>query len=129
MNSRVLSRLGFSLTIVSILMVLAIVSRGQTKVRAQKARLVISFYSICCGIDHEAKDKLDKFIRDYEAAHHRRLKMAAVHWGREGEIDYCFRLSELTPRERKSFISRTRSLLSKSKLMRIYKNVPCKSER
>jgi len=118
-----------TLALILITISLSSFANGQTEARVQTSRLVVSFYSICCGIDHEAKDRLDKFIREYEAAHHRRLKKAAVHWGREGEIDYCFRLSELTPRERKSFISRTRSLLSKSKLMRIYKNVPCKSER
>jgi hypothetical protein len=108
---------------------LPIVAGSQTQAREQNSRLVVSFYSICCGIDHTAKEKLDRFINSYEKAMGKQLTKATVHWGREGEIDYCFQLSELLPKEQKRFISKVRLLLRKSKLVHINENASCKSER
>jgi hypothetical protein len=108
---------------------LPIVARSQTQAREQNARLVISFYSICCGIDHKAQEKLDRFINSYEKAKGRQLTKATVHWGREGEIDYCFKLSELLPKEQKRFISKVKWVLRKSRLVHINENAACKSER
>ncbi len=104
-------------------------AHGQTQAREQTARLVISFYSICCGIDHKAQDELDKFIRRYEKTKRKQLTKTSARWGREGEIDYCLKLSELSPREQKRFISQVRLLLKKSKLVRINENAACQSGR
>jgi hypothetical protein len=111
------------------LMGLSSFAHGQTQAGEQASRLVVSFYSICCGIDHKAKEKLDKFIKQYEKAKRRQLAKAAVRWGREGEIDYCLKLSELSPREQKRFISKVRLLLNRSKLVHVNENEACKSER
>lgn len=102
---------------------------GQPQAGEQTQRLVVSFYSICCGIDHQAREKLDKFINNYEKAKGKQLTRSAVRWGREGEIDYCLKLSELSPREQKRFIAKVRSLLKRSKLVHINENVACQSER
>jgi len=104
-------------------------AHGQTQTGKQTARLVVSFYSICCGINQKAQAELDKFIRRYEKTKHKQLAKTAVSWGREGEIDYCLKLSELSPREQKRFISQVRLLLKKSKLVRINENAVCQSGR
>ncbi len=109
------------------LMSFAVVAQGQTQAKAKTSRLVVSFYSICCGIDHEAQESLDRFIQQYEKSKRKQLAKATVNWGREGEIDYCLPLSELSAKERKSFISKVRSLLRKSKLVHIDENVACRS--
>jgi hypothetical protein len=111
------------------LMGLSSFAHGQTQAREQTSRLVVSFYSICCGIDHKAKEKLDEFIKQYEKAKGKQLTKAAVGWGREGEIDYCLKLSELSPRAQKRFIAKVRALLKRSKLVHINENVACQSER
>jgi hypothetical protein len=104
-------------------------AHGQTQASEQTQRLVVSFYSICCGIDHQAQEKLDKFIKQYEKTKRKQLTKAAVSWGREGETDYCLKLSELSPREQKRFIAKVRSLLKRSKLVHINENVACQSGR
>ena len=111
------------------LMGLSSFAHGQTQAGEQTSRLVVSFYSICCGIDHKAQENLDKFIKRYEKAKGKQLTKAAVRWGREGEIDYCLKLSELSPREQKRFISKVRLMLKRSKLVHINENVACQSER
>lgn len=111
------------------LTVLPVFAGSRTQAVEQKSRLVVSFYSICCGIDHQARAKLDRFINSYEKTKGKRIAKATIHWGKEGEIDYCFKLSELLPREQKRFISKVRLLLRKSKLVHINENASCKSER
>jgi hypothetical protein len=96
---------------------------------ALKSRLVVSFYSICCGIDSAAKEQLDKFIAQYEKTKRKKLAKAESHWGREGEIDYCFKLSELSRGQQKNFILKVRSLLKNSKLVHINENDTCQSGR
>ena len=111
------------------LMGLSSFAHGQTQASEQTSRLVVSFYSICCGIDQQAKEKLDEFIKGYEKTKGKQLTKAAVRWGREGEIDYCLQLSELSPRQQKKFISKVRLLLKRSKLVHINENAACQSER
>ena len=111
----------------SLLSFAVVVAQGQEQARAQTSRLVVSFYSICCGIDQQAQESFDKFIKRYEKSKRKQLARATVHWGREGEIDYCLPLSELSAKERKSFVSQVRSLLRKSKLVHIDENVACRS--
>ncbi len=119
----------FSLALLLGLMASPIVANARIQAREWKSRLVVSFYSICCGINRQAQEKFDKFITGYEKKRGKRLAKTAIRWGKEGEIDYCLRLSELSPRERKIFIYRVRLLLKRSKLVHINENVPCRSER
>ena len=104
-------------------------AHGQAQAGEQTSRVVVSFYSICCGIDQKAQKKLDEFIKHYEKAKGKQLTKATVRWGREGEIDYCLKLSELSPREQKRFIAKVRLLLKRSKLVHINENVACQSRR
>ena len=103
--------------------------RGQTQTKSQTRRLVVSFTSICCGIDREAKEKLDDFITKYEKTNGKQLATSSVKWGREGEIDYCLKLSELSRKQQKTFISQVRSLIGKSKLVEIRENAECQTGR
>ena len=91
--------------------------------------MVVSFFSICCGIDDKAKQNLDNFIKGYERAKRKQLTKAAVSWGREGEVDYCMKLSELSRKEQKRFIAKVRLLLKSSKLVHINENVACQNGR
>ena len=102
-------------------------AHGQIQTGEPTTRLVVSFYSICCGIDQKARERLDRFIRRYEKAKGKQLTKAEVRWGREGEVDYCLKLSELSRREQRRFISNVRRLLKRSKLVHINENVACRS--
>ena len=109
------------------LMTLPGFANGQTQTTAPTQRLVVSFYSICCGIDQRAKENLDAFLKGYEKAKKKKLAKAEAHWGREGEIDYCMKLSEISRREQKKFISKVRLLLKSSKLVHINENAACQN--
>ncbi|MBV9959140.1 MAG: hypothetical protein JO360_12005 [Acidobacteria bacterium] len=101
---------------------------GRTRAGKRNPRLIVSFYSICCGIDLPAKEKLDGFISQYEKRNRKRIAKSTVHWGKEGEVDYCLPLSNLSGKEQRRFISQVRSLLRGSKQVNIKENEACQSE-
>ena len=83
--------------------------------------LVLSFYSIGAGIDNEAKEGYDKFLEGYKG----KVNAEETRWGREGEVDYCLKLSGLSEGEKKDFVAKSRQVLEKSKLVHIKENSPC----
>jgi len=118
----------FGIIVILSSMSLTVSAQRQTPVKQQTSRLIVSFYSICCGIDQQAQEKFDKFISNYEKSKGKQLSKSATRWGREGEIDYCLKLSELSRSEQKKFISKVRTLLKSSKLVNINENTVCERE-
>ena len=55
-----------------------------------------------------------------------KIEMETVKWGREGETDYCLKLTELNQEEQAQFISDIKELLKTSKLVRFSENTACK---
>jgi hypothetical protein len=48
--------------------------------------------------------------------------MEAVPWGREGEVDFCFRLSELSSEDQASFINEMKKAMEGRKLIQFAEN-------
>lgn len=85
-------------------------------------RFKVSFISIGSGIDRDANSKLLHFLDVYEKNKKVKLDFDLKYWGREGERDYCFTLSEVDFNEQKKIISEIKELLSGSKLVRLSEN-------
>lgn len=94
-----------------------------------KYRLIVSFISIGEGPDFNAKTGLDRVIADWEKQKGTALKQEQFPWGREGEVDYCFQLSELNATDQQSFISEIKTAIGTSKLVQISENQPCMHKR
>lgn len=86
-----------------------------------KYKLVISFYSIGGGTDGTYIRKFNEFVENYNP----KPNAIITPWGREGEIDYCFTLNELSTKQKKDFINQVRELLKDCKLVHINENAPC----
>ena|ERR1051326_5621709 len=102
------------------------VNRGDAPVRQEitattNVRLLVSFISIGAGIDAAIKEKYDAFLSGQQ----KKIKYDEAHWGREGEVDYCFLLSELSKKEQDDFVAKSKLMLSGSKLVIVSENVPC----
>lgn len=89
------------------------------------ARFIVSFFSPGNGIDHKARAKLVEFLKGHTPA----LTVTKTKWGREGEVDFCFMLAELSKKEQEAFIKEVRELLAKSSRVRFYENKECKKPR
>jgi len=89
--------------------------------RDDSFRLVVSFYSIGEGSDYKVKEEFEKFLNSYS----KKIAYEPTPWGREGEIDYCLKLNELSPTEQVDFVKKAKEVLHKSKLVHINENVKC----
>ena len=92
-------------------------------------RLVISFYSIGSGTDYNAKEHFENFLSTFETANSAHIQYEKTPWGREGEVDYCFKLRELQLNGQEQFISAIKSLLKEASHIYINENVPCRHKR
>jgi hypothetical protein len=73
-------------------------------------RLIVSFISIGTGVDGEAYNKLEKFIKE----HPKSPSFEQKRWGREGEVDFMFTLKEFKANEQLKFISDLKVAIGKS---------------
>ena len=97
------------------------VAASTTAENANLYRLSVSFYSIGGGTDSEAIQKLNHFLTSYKPT----IANETSRWGREGEVNYCFRLSELSKKDQVKFIEEVKKLLASSQLVRIEENKEC----
>ncbi|MBI3517774.1 MAG: hypothetical protein HY062_00255 [Bacteroidetes bacterium] len=83
-------------------------------------RLVISFISKGGGPDHKKQEALLAYVN----GHPKKPAYKTVLWGREGENDFCFTLSELTKSEVTTFINEVKKIADGSDMMKIIENMP-----
>jgi hypothetical protein len=92
-------------------------------------RFNVSFFSIGSGINGRAKQQYLDFIKEYEVKNKVKVEYEVANWGKEGETDFCFKLSGLNTEEQSKFISDSKELLKNSKNVRYSENVTCKNKR
>lgn len=68
----------------------------QQKQAVVKYRLIISFISIGEGTDPVAREKMEGILSKWEMKAGKKIQMESFPWGREGEVDFCFLLNELS---------------------------------
>ncbi len=98
----------------------------QEKETSGNSRFIVSFISIGGGTDTKAHSLFLKHLSDYKEIKKDTLIVDIIPWGREGEVDYCFKLSELTASEQQKFIADVKNILKKSTLIRYKENAPCR---
>jgi hypothetical protein len=92
-------------------------------------RFNVSFISIGSGTDGKARQQFLDFIKEYETKYSVKIVYEVANWGREGETDYCLKLSELKTDAQNKFIADSKELLKNSKLVRYAENTTCKNKR
>lgn len=85
-------------------------------------RLIVSFISKGAGTDLEKRTAFLKYVE----SHPKKPAYKTVVWGREGEVDYCFNLSELSSKkEIDSFIADVKKIAAASDMVFISENAEC----
>ena len=85
-------------------------------------RLLVSFISKGAGTDSE---KRTAFLA-YVDAHPSKPAYKTVTWGREGETDYCFNLSEISSKkDMVAFITEVRKIATSSDRIMVNENAEC----
>lgn len=101
-------------------------SSSVTESDSNQYRITISFYSNGNGTDYKILEKFKKFIKEFEQTKGVTLTYDITNWGEEGETDYCFKLSELTPKEQDRFANDSKAVLKESGLVNIEEHAPCR---
>jgi hypothetical protein len=91
--------------------------------------LVLSFYSIGSGADWDIIAEYDRFIEIDKASSTQKANIDRVTWGREGEVDFCIDLSNLTNIDKETFIKQSKEIAQKAKYVHINENAPCRNKR
>lgn len=86
-----------------------------------------SFYSIGSGIDRRTKSEYDTFFGKFQDDTKANLNRQVFKWGKEGEIDYCFNLTNLSSDIKTKFINESSEILKKSERVHLKFNQACKS--
>lgn len=89
---------------------------------AIKYRLIVSFISKGAGTDGDARTAFTNYV----SSHPQKPSYKEVRWGREGEADYCFNLTELTAKkDMVAFIDEINKIAAKSDRVTVTENAEC----
>lgn len=92
-------------------------------------RLVISFISIGSGINLPAKEKLDNYLQLNETLKMKNPEIEIARWGREGEVDYCMKLSAFSAADQEKIVKGIKEQLKKQDHIFLDENAPCRHKR
>lgn len=92
-----------------------------------KTYLVVSFYSIGMGVNHQAVNAMNNILEDYKKTKNVDIPVNKIPWGREGEIDYCIDIQSIDEKDQKEFINKVHSLLDGQNWVRIKENAQCRA--
>lgn len=91
--------------------------------------LTLSFYSIGEGSDGAAINSFKQYLETFNKSEQVSLAYEMNAWGREGEVDYCFMLEELSGDQRDKFISGAKKLFTEKNLVHLNENGQCHPKR
>ncbi|HWY38937.1 MAG TPA: hypothetical protein VNY73_10285 [Bacteroidia bacterium] len=93
-------------------------AKEEASAKEVQYRLVLSFISKGGGIDYKAHEKIKDFIEKYP----KKPAFAVHHWGREGEVDYCLHLKELSAKEQVTFVEEIKKLIDNQDMVLVQEN-------
>jgi hypothetical protein len=93
------------------------------------SRFIVSFYSIGTGSEGAQVTKFEKFIADNGIKINKVIEYERVPWGREGEVDFCLKLSEFSLAGQEKFITEAKAVLADAKRVHFSENSVCRQPR
>src|ERR1041385_9101480 len=88
-------------------------------------RVTIAFISKEIGIDSKTQESFENWLKDYP----KHPAYEVTHWGREGEMNYCLKLNELSTREQEIFVRDVRTQLTDKELVFVTEYAKCKGSK
>jgi len=92
---------------------------------ATKYRVIASFASKASGPDATAIAKLESYLISFGKKEKVTISYDKVPWGKEGEMDYCFTLTELSKSKQDEFVKGLTNLTKSSPTVSITENSVC----
>jgi hypothetical protein len=85
-------------------------------------RFIVSFISKGAGIDSKSNDAIASYITTFNNQNDATVKYDKINWGKEGEMDYCFKLNELKSNKQEDFIKGFKNVTGSSDLILFTEN-------
>ena len=111
----------WSIVLLPLVMLSCSASQKKTTVDEGNVDLVVQFFSKGRGLDRKVYPEFKAFLKE----NYPTLIYSETRYGREGETEFCFDLSAFKNKKKKTFISDTKNILSKSTIVNIKENAPC----
>ncbi len=92
-------------------------------------RVVISFISIGEGIDVSALQQLEEIAVNHQRDFGMPLAKEEYRWGREGEVDVCYKMRDSSRKAKDAFVREVRSKFAENKLVQVEENTVCRHKR
>lgn len=101
----------------------ATLTEAKTTLPENAYRVIVSFISTGAGTDSQAYAKLKDFIsRNDEKGV--AISHETINWGREGEVDVCFKLKEMDKQDADKFVEDLKKTFEGNNLVQITENSP-----
>ncbi len=91
--------------------------------------LVVTTVSIGQGTDPDARRKFETILDRFERDNGVRLSVRSADWGKEGEEDYCYPLSEVPPAKAKALVQELRASFAGNEMLTIAEDAPCRESK
>ena len=105
------------------------VTKAGESLASDEYRIIFSFISYGGGTDFKVIEEFKKYIDDYNTKHKMQADPEIVTWGREGEVDYCFKMDNMTKAEQDNFLTGAAKILTKTKRLNVTENAKCTHKR
>jgi hypothetical protein len=99
--------------------------KSQKSTGLDSYRVIVSFISKGEGPDAKTKASLESYVLSFGKKEGKTIAYDMYHWGKEGEMDYCFYLKELNKGKQEAFVKGLKNLTKASSLVFINENTPC----
>jgi len=90
-------------------------------------RLNVAFNSPGSGINGQALKQLKGYIERFETDNNLTLTYYQIPWGREGEVDFCFKLSTIDSKKAEEFVTGVKNLIGKADRVTMKENCNCRN--
>lgn len=99
--------------------------KSQKSAGLDSCRVIVSFISKGEGPDSKTMASLESYVLSFGKKEGKTIAYDIYHWGKEGEMDYCFYLKELSKGKQEDFVNGLKNLTKESSLVFINENSSC----
>lgn len=119
------TRVVLFLSIVMITFACKSTKKSQNNTGVDTYRVIVSFISKGEGPDSKTMASLESYVLSFGKKEGKTIVYDIYHWGKEGEMDYCFYLKKLSKGKQEDFVNGLKNLTKESSLVFINENSPC----
>lgn len=105
------------------------VAEGASPAQTITYRFIVSFFSVASGPDRESMTNFENWYNAYLTEKKSTADLEKISWGREGEMDFCFKLAGWSEQDQTAFVNAAKEQLKNAKQVNTFENEPCRHQK